>query len=165
MAAKNLILPNYFVSLVIFLFAGNVSFAQIRNKEIYRKYLQSDSSANMKSVLILYTDKTYFNFGTFNDPEITENYVWFDYGKWTLSNCELICNTNSRVFDQSKVINEIKFYYKGTENNRLYNDGYKYIRLPLKNYSFIMIKNKAIDLNRKIEYKDFQNNESISNNQ
>ncbi|MES2760869.1 MAG: hypothetical protein V4677_01630 [Bacteroidota bacterium] len=133
-------------------------------KDIYIKYQQTDTSTYRESVLILYTDKTYVNFGILNVLESPENYVSFDYGNWISANSEVVCNSNPKVFSQEKVVNEIKMYYKGTLMYSPFDDYYKYAKEPHKNYSFILIKNKAIDLTKKIEYKNFQSNELKLNN-
>jgi hypothetical protein len=147
------------------IFICNKTVAQIPHTEIYKKYYQTDSTIHKAAVLILYANKTFINYGTLNDQYNTAHYVWFDYGNWSMKNSEILCNSNEKAYDRTKIINEIKFEYKERSDFELYNGYYDYVKQPYKNYSLIVIKNKAIDLNKKIEYNDLQQNELISSNQ
>ncbi len=147
---------------VLLLLAIYNSCAQIPQKDILKKYVQIDSSIHRSSVLILYTDKTFINYGTLNNISNTEYYVWFDYGNWIMANSELICTSKKKLLDQPKVVNEIKMYHTWRNDYRLYDSYYEYVKGTYKCYSFILIKDKAIDLNKKIEYHELQSNELIS---
>lgn len=152
------ILSKSLLCLMIFVSFFQECYSQEKNDNIYRKYIQIDSSNYKVSVLILYKDNTFINYGTFDDDYYNISNVWFASGKWSLKSSEISCQSISNNFSNIKLIEDIKNSYKYRFDYYLYDKKYKYIYENYSNYNFYLIKNKAIDFNKKIEYKMTESN-------
>jgi len=143
--------------LLVILIKGNF-YGQGIDKEVYKKYRQSDSTAiNNAGILVFYTDNTFMNYGILKDLQNQEVYVWYTFGKWTLKNSEIICKTYFEAFNQKRVIDEIKASYRSRLDYRLIDTYYEFVNERYMDYSFMMIKDKVFDSAKKIEYTELKN--------
>ncbi len=162
---KWLALINTKVTMVFMvLFTGLSGFSQdYNNKEIYKKYAQEDTTGiNRSAILVLYTDKTYLNFGIMNDRENMEMYVWYAYGDWTQKDSEILCKTHYTTVSQDKTIANIKFQYRFRPDYRLIDTYFEFAAERYTDYAMLLIKNKVVDLTKKIEYIESQNSAPIN---
>ena len=128
-------------------------YSQVINKEIYKKYRQADSTAvNSAGILVFYKDNTFINYGILKDLKNYEAYVWYTYGTWTLKNTEMVCKTYFETFNQKKIIDEIKANYKTRPDYRLIDSYYEFTYDRYMDYPFVIMKGKAFDNAKKIEY-------------
>lgn len=143
--------------LLVILMKGNC-YGQVIDKEVYKKYRQYDSTAvNNAGILVFYTDNTFINYGILKDLQNQEAYVWYTYGKWTMKNGEIICKTYFEAFNQKKMIDEIKASYRTRLDYRLIDSYYEFEYERYLDYSFIIMKDKAFDASKKIEYTELKN--------
>ena len=148
-----LIISKILAALLILCFSSQSSKAQNTAKSVFKKYVQADSNAiQYGATLTIFADKTFTNYGIVKDSQNNEEYVWYTFGKWNLKNGEILCRTYFESFNHKRMIDEILFNYKQRADFKLIEEKYEFKNENYMNYSFIMIKNKVIDLNKKIEY-------------
>jgi len=130
--------------------------SQYSKKETFRAYKQNDTTRYASSTLVLFTDDTFVNYGTFSESPDVKPYVWYTCGKWKLKNGEIVCNTSSSVFDQNQLLDIIKASIIKSTDSTLFGNQKKYVNEKYANHSFVIIKNKLYDVAKKIEYLNLQ---------
>jgi hypothetical protein len=143
----------------------NTGISQTSGRSVLKKYCQSDSlSANSGGQLFLYEDGTFLNSGIFKDLAHQEVFVWYATGTWVIRGAELFCQSEKNPVSGSELIEEIKQNYKKRKDYRLIDSYYEFVREKYNQYTFKLSEEKAIDVEKNIEYTELKHKQITSTN-
>lgn len=141
--------------LLLMLSVNLIGFAQHTMAQVQKRFVVKDTTKEHKdAILILYADKTYLNFGIYNNTTENDAYIWYNCGNFENTDSTLVLKSKYEVFDQKLLLKDIKAYYKRRKDYVLIDSYYEFVKELHKVKILKPSNEEMIDDKKAIIYKE-----------